>query len=316
MFVRIGAGARGAVLRAGLGLGLALAIGLGLLWVTGGLDWVQSAVRAAQKVAQSSLAGAIRALRGGQPGAWAGLIAVCFTYGFLHAAGPGHGKLVIGGYGMAGRIKVWPLTLLALTSSIAQALVAVALVLGGVLVLGWGRDQLEWASDRVLAPLGTWLIIGLGVWIMARGALRAWRTAVARDAVQDHHDHDHAHVHDEHCGHAHGPSVEQVAAVRGWREAVALVMAIALRPCTGALFVLIITQGMGIPLAGVVGALAMGVGTAAVTVLVAMLTVWAREGALVNLPGSGLARALPVVEVVAGAVIVLAAAMLLGVRGA
>lgn len=310
MFVT--SGARGAVVRAGLGLGLVLVLGLAVLWATGGLDWLQTAVRAAQKAVQSSLAGAIRALRGGQPGAWGGLIAVCFTYGFLHAAGPGHGKLVIGGYGMAGRVRVWPLISLALVSSIAQALVAVVLVLGGVLLLGWGRDQLEWASDRVLAPLGTWLIIGLGVWIMARGAMRAWRAAVARDAMH----HDHGHVHDEHCGHAHGPSVDQVAGLKSGREAAALVLAIALRPCTGALFVLIITQGMGIPVAGVVGALAMGFGTAAVTALVAGMTVWAREGALVNLPGSGLARALPLVEVLAGAVIVLAAAMLLGGRGA
>ena len=143
-------------------------------------------------------------------------------------------------------------------------------------------------------------------------SMRAWRTASARDAVH----HDHGHVHDEHCGHAHGPSVDQVAGLKSGREAAALVLAIALRPCTGALFVLIITQGMGIPVAGVVGALAMGFGTAAVTVLVAVMTVWAREGALVNLPGSGLARALPLIEVLAGAVIVLAAAMLLGGRGA
>lgn len=312
----------GAVVRAGLGLGLILALGLAVLWATGGLDWLQGAVRVAQKAAQSSLAAALRALKGGQPGAWAGLVGVCFTYGFLHAAGPGHGKLVIGGYGMAARIRVWPLILLALVSSVAQALVAVGLVLGGVLLLGWGRDRLEWASDRVLAPLGTWLIIALGGWIMARGVLRAWRAAGARDHHEHVHDHGHDahcghdHVHDAHCGHAHGPSVEQVAGLRTGREAAALVLAIALRPCTGALFVLIITHSMGIALAGVVGALAMGLGTAAVTALVAVMAVWAREGALVNLPGSGLARVLPVVEVVAGAVIVLAAAMLLGGRGA
>ena len=297
---------RGAVVRAGLGLGLLMALALGVLWATGGLVWLEMAVRGAQKAAQSSLAGAIRALRAGQPGAWGGLVAVCFTYGFLHAAGPGHGKLVIGGYGVAQRIKVWPLIGLALVSSLAQALVAVGLVLGGVWILGWGRDRLEWASDRVLAPLGVWLIIGLGGWIMVRGARRAWAAAAAHDD----------HVHDEHCGHAHGPTATEVAGLQTWREGAALVLAIALRPCTGALFVLIITQSMGIALAGVVGALAMGLGVATVTALVAVMAVWAREGALVNLPGAGVARALPVIEVLAGAVIVLAAAMLLGGRGA
>jgi nickel/cobalt exporter len=311
MFVTTGA--RGAVLRAGLGLGFVLALGLAVVWATGGLGWLETAVRAAQKAAQSSLAGALRALKGGQPGAWAGLMAVCFTYGFLHAAGPGHGKLVIGGYGMAARIKVWPLIALALVSSLAQALVAVLLVLGGVLVLGWGRERLQGVSDTVLAPLGTWLIIGLGLWIMGRGVLRAWRVATARDVAAR--GHDHGHVHDEHCGHAHGPTVEQVSALRTWRQGAMLVGAIAIRPCTGALFVLIVTQSMGIGLAGVAGALAMGLGTATVTALVAVMAVWAREGALVNLPGAGLARALPVVEVVAGALIVLAAAMLLGRSG-
>ena len=57
---------RGAVVRAGLGLGLLMALALGVLWATGGLVWLEMAVRGAQKAAQSSLAGAIRALRAGQ----------------------------------------------------------------------------------------------------------------------------------------------------------------------------------------------------------------------------------------------------------
>ena len=101
-------------------------------------------------------------------------------------------------------------------------------------------------------------------------------------------------------------------ALRGWRDAAALVVAIALRPCTGAVFVLIITQSLGVGWAGVLGVLAMGLGTGLVTALVAGLAVWSREGAWANIPGSGLARLLPAAEVVAGALIVLAAALLLG----
>lgn len=312
--------ARQRALRVFLGLGFVLALVLAALWALGALEALGAALRGWQKEAQGQLAGALRGLKSGAPGAWAGLMAVCFAYGFLHAAGPGHGKMVIGGYGLAERIRLWPLVGLALASSLAQAAVAVALVAAGIWALGWERDQLEWASGEVLAPAGTWAIIALGGWILARGGLRLWRQLLGAGGPspgQDHGDHHHGHDHHDHDhhDHAHGPSLEAVQAVRGWREALLLVAAIAIRPCTGAIFVLIVTEAMGIFAAGVAGAFAMGLGTAAVTVLVAGLTVWAREGALVNLPGSGLARVLPWVEILAGLAVVVAAALLLG-RGA
>jgi ABC-type nickel/cobalt efflux system permease component RcnA len=119
------------------------------------------------------------------------------------------------------------------------------------------------------------------------------------------------HVHDASCGHAHGPSLDEIARVRGWRDALALIAGIAIRPCTGALFVLILTWQMGIAAMGVVAAYAMGLGTASVTLAVAALSVWTREGALSALPGQGLARALPVLELAAGSLIALVSINLL-----
>jgi ABC-type nickel/cobalt efflux system permease component RcnA len=55
----------------------------------------------------------------------------------------------------------------------------------------------------------------------------------------------------------------------------------------------------------------MGLGTAVVTIGVALMAVWAREGALASLPGSRMARALPWFEVLAGAVVALVALSLL-----
>src|SRR5690606_39530328 len=95
-----------------------------------------------------------------------------------------------------------------------------------------------------------------------------------------------------------------------WRYAGLLVAGIALRPCCGALFLLILPWQLGIGAAGVAGAFAMGLGVALVSVAVAVLAGWAREGALQRLSGGALARALPLAEALFGAVILTAGLML------
>lgn len=301
--------------RAGLAAGLVLVAVLGLLWLTGGFQGLQVWVLDQQRQVQGALAGAVRAIKAGQPGAVLGLLSVCFAYGFLHAAGPGHGKLVIGGYGMGRRVPLARLAGLALVSSLAQAAVAVGLVYAVVALLGMARHQAEGLAEQVMAPLGLAMVAGVGVWLMWRGA-RGVRATQARDAHHDHPPHGHTHDHDhttpcQTCGHAHGPTLEAVQRLTGWRDTLLMVAGIALRPCSGALFLLILTWQLGIAAAGVAGAFAMGLGTAVVTVTVAGLAVWAREGALASLPGQGAARALPWLELVAGAVVALAALSLL-----
>lgn len=312
-------------MRRAIGLaGLALVALIGILWLSGGLDGLARTLEAGQEAAQNRMAAAIRALRSGEAGALAAFWAVCFSYGVLHAAGPGHGKLLIGGYGVARRVPMGPLAGLALASSLAQAAVAVALVYAAVAVLGLSRLAVEGAADRWMAPASHAMIAGLGLWLAWRGARGLRRQAGAgHDTAHDHahghghendHGHGHGHHHDAHCascGHAHGPTLEEVSRLTGWRDAVALVAGIALRPCTGALFVLILTWQLGIAAAGIAGVFIMGLGTALVTTTVAGLAVWAREGALQGLGGGRIGRALPLIELTFGTLIAVAALWLL-----
>jgi nickel/cobalt exporter len=287
------------------------ALALAGLWAFGGFDAFGTWVMDSQRAVQGWLAGAIRALKAEQSGALAAFLGLCFAYGVLHAAGPGHGKLVIGGYGAARRITARKLALLALVSSLAQAVVAVIAVYAIVAVLGLSRQVAGDVVEGYIAPLGSAAIAALGlylIWRGVRGVLAQHRAQIA------HHPHDHPHDHFSHdadcgCGHAHTPSAAQVQAATTPREIAALIAGIALRPCTGAVFVLILTWQLGLALAGIAGAFAMGLGTALFTAGAALMAVLLRDGAMGGL--GHLARVLPFVEIAAGTVIAVGAGMAL-----
>lgn len=293
-----------------LSLGILIALILLALWLSGGLMLLERWVIEAQRALQNQLAAGVRAIKQGQPGALIALLAVCFSYGVLHAAGPGHGKVLIGGYGMGRRVAFWALASISLAASLAQSLVAVALVYAGVALLGWTRDAAQNVAQDVMAPIGTLAIAAVGLWLAVRGLRKVWRQAARPAPHAHHHDHDH-HDADCGCGHSHGPSLAEVERATSWKDRAALIIGVALRPCSGALFLLILTWQLGIALAGIAGAFAMGLGTSVITIAVAAMAVWAREGALANLPLIRVAQILPWVEVLAGSLITLIALSLL-----
>lgn len=274
-------------------------------WLSGGAEGLARLAAGAQREVQAAMAGVLRRLKAGEAGAVLTLIGLAFGYGVVHAAGPGHGKVLIGGYALGSRMRLAPLLALALASSLAQATVAVVLVYAGVMVFDWTREQMVGAADRALALASHAAIGAIGLWLFWRGA----RRLLARG-------HGHAHAHDHAaecgCGHAHGPAPEDLARVRGWRDAAVLVAGVAMRPCTGALFLLILTWRMGLDLAGIAGAYAMGLGTATVTVAVVLASVGMRESALAAMGRSrALAVGIPALELVAGGLIAIVAAGLI-----
>jgi ABC-type nickel/cobalt efflux system permease component RcnA len=330
---------------------LATLLAAGALWATGGFDRLAAWAAEGQRAFQNAMAGGLRAIKGGEPGAVAALMGFCFAYGFFHAVGPGHGKILIGGYGLGERVPARRLAGLAVASSLAQAATAVALVYAGVFVFEWSRERMTALADDALAPLSYAAIGAIGVYLLARGVrslVRAQRAAQGRahqgrpatgtarsgpahsghgpsgqgtaghgrpGRAEGHRLHEartHGGIACDACGHAHGPSPEEAASVRSWRDAALLIGGIAIRPCTGALFLLILTWRMGIEAAGIAGAFAMGLGTASVTVAVALASVSAREGALGAFAGRPALRlAVPALEIAAGALVALVAGQLL-----
>ena len=89
------------------------------------------------------------------------------------------------------------------------------------------------------------------------------------------HRHDHDHAHDDCCGHAHVPAPETMEGPLSVRRAWVAILAIGLRPCSGALIVLVFALAQDFYLAGIVSALAMGAGTGLTVALLAVLSAWA-----------------------------------------
>lgn len=253
-----------------------------------------------------SLQAAVTALKESGAAPWS-LLALGFAYGVFHAAGPGHGKAVIAAYLVASERALARAFAFSLAAALLQALVAVAVV--GVAALafrataaGMGRvtNGIEIASFAAVALLGAWV-----TWRKAGSLLAV--AALARDPS--------APASAETCDHVHLPPPEAISRLAGWRERIGVVLAAGLRPCAGAIVVLVFALAQGLFPAGIAAVLAMALGTALTTGAIAALAVFAKRAALSLAGGRGAAGAIAVagIELLAAAfVLVLGASLLAG----
>ena len=231
------------------------------------------------------------------------LVLASFIYGIFHAVGPGHGKAVISSYMLADKQTLRRGVFLAFLSSFVQALSAITLV-GGLylaaratgLATRFVEAWLETLSWGCVAVLGAWLSIKQALPMFSRRGdnLAVAHVAHAHDrhgnASHNHsHDdpHDHAHEHDRHCGHVHIAGPEQLAGELSWQRALALAFSVGIRPCTGALLVIVFAVSQGALWAGVLATFAMAFGTAITVSTLAALTVGSRNLAISLAGGDG-----------------------------
>jgi nickel/cobalt transporter (NicO) family protein len=219
--------------------------------------------------------------------AWT-LVALSFGYGVLHALGPGHGKLAVSAYLVSHRARVAHAVVLSAWSACVQTLSAIALVGGAAWLTRAGLSGvLTQASSLDLVSY--FALLGVGLWTI-------WSIVTRRDCCDEvrvslvprkrfgvfaapRHRPD------------SGPSADylgtNLAKHRGrsrwaqadlrdgstWiaRQIFLTGLAVGIRPCVGAIFVLIAGLANGIFMIGVLSAFAMGAGVA-LTVLCIGLT--------------------------------------------
>jgi nickel/cobalt transporter (NicO) family protein len=265
-----------------------------------------------------ALTEAMQALKTGNRAFWMlGLLS--FLYGVFHAAGPGHGKLVISSYLLASEQQLRRGLVLSFVAAMMQSTVAVGFIV--VAALAFRLTSISMSSAANIMAIGSYALVALiGLWLMAarlfglghhhrrrvprpprrqagREALKALRAeagagsghgdrfALAYQALTHgrredaetrashrhapHHDHDHGH------DHAHAITPKDIGAK--WTDAIPVVAAVGLRPCSGALIVLAFSLTQGLLVAGIVSTFLMGLGTAITVSLLATIAVLAKD---------------------------------------
>jgi nickel/cobalt transporter (NicO) family protein len=234
------------------------------------------------------------------------LLLVGFAYGVFHAAGPGHGKGVISAYLVADEKALRKGFALSLAAALVQALVAIGIVAIVSLALRATASTMnklalnvELASFIAVALLGaviTWRKAGkvLGVMALARNPYAAV---------------------EENCDHVHMPPPEELSRLTRWRDMAGVAIAAGIRPCAGALIVLVFALSQGLFAAGIAATFAMALGTALTTGAIAALAVFFKAMALRVAGGRGASGAIAIagLELLAAAfVLVLGASLLYG----
>lgn len=275
---------------------------------TGFFGWLQNQ----QRDFYAAMTGALDALRTDWTAFWL-LGGLSFLYGVFHAAGPGHGKVVISSYVLANERQLKQGIVLSGISALMQAVVAIVfvLVLAGLLNL---TSTAMGVAAHWVGVVSYGMVVVLGLWLVLRKVF-GWghhhhHSPAPEHDHHHHHDHDHHHADHthEHMHHAVGPGD-----LRGnWREQLGVVLAVGLRPCSGALVVLVFALSQGLLPAGIVSVLLMAVGTAITVATLASIAVSAK-GLAARIGGVDSAVAQHVVwwAELAGAVLVLAFGVLL-----
>lgn len=300
---------------------------------TGFLAALMQWVNVHQQQFYRALTGALKAMREDGSKVWL-LVGLSFAYGVFHAAGPGHGKAVISSYMLANEVALRRGILLSFVSAFLQALTALVVMGLAFLVLrGTSVSMtdaawfLEISSYALISAFGLWLL-----WSKLAPRLRglfSGRPAASLSAANaghvhgpgcthhSHHSHADSHTRNhatgdasnmvcETCGHSHAPDPTLLSGDRfDWRTAWSAVLAVGLRPCSGALIVLSFAFLNGLWLGGVLSVFAMAVGTAITVSLLATLAVTAKNWAVALAGGGRTGNAIHATIEIGGAALVL-----------
>ncbi|MFT6139238.1 MAG: nickel/cobalt exporter [Psychromonas sp.] len=197
------------------------------------------------------------------------LLILSILYGALHSLGPGHGKLIVTTFLATHPSKVKHSLVLTIVSALMQALVAILLV--SILVFMFNNSMRDVNAKAVQLISFSFLIMTiLGAIIIIRTLKKLVTNFRSKQQEHEHNHHDH---HGNCCGHKHFASAEEINNATTWQAYAGIIISIGIRPCTGAIMVLLFANAIDIYWLGTVSAFMMAIGTAITTSTIALLTI-------------------------------------------
>jgi len=230
------------------------------------LFWIQQY----QQEFYKAMTSALKAMKSDPQKLWI-LVGLSFLYGIFHAAGPGHGKAVISSYMLANEVAARRGILLSFVSAMLQGVSAI-LVIGIILLALRGSGIKTNDLAGFLEISSYFLVMMLGLYLL-------WRKVFGGHHHSHSHSHGHGHDHDG-CDHLHAPDPKQLEGRFGLGEAWSAILAVGLRPCSGAIIVLTFSFLNGLYIGGVLSTFAMSIGTGITVATLALLAVSAKNLAI------------------------------------
>ena len=231
---------------------------IGMLWLW--QAWPQVMLQSVvwQRDVNQKMSGLLQAVAENPTQAGGALLLFSFVYGVLHALGPGHGKVVITTWLATHPSKLKSSIGLTLAASLLQGLVAIGLVVVVLTLLRLPARQLHLSSFWL--EKGSYALVGVLGLLLCWRALKKLRTLLRKPKFTAFTPH---HVHDQHCGcgHQHMPDPKQLERDEDWRARLMIVLSMGMRPCSGAIMVLLFSKVIGVFGWGIASALAMAAGT-------------------------------------------------------
>jgi len=236
----------------------------------------------------SELQQATRALKN-DPSALATLMVSSFAYGIFHAAGPGHGKAVLTSYMIANETALKRGLILVGLAALLQGAIAIAIVSIAALIFNATAGQMTQATNLIdMASYSAIMLLGARLsWVKGRNFIDRIVSLYGRNSnfpssgFSCEELEDAKHVHGPNCTHYHAPNPERLnASSFSWREAITTIIAAGLRPCSGAILILVFTLSQNVFYAGIAATVMMSLGTAITTGTLAAIAVYAKNTAL------------------------------------